>query len=69
MNPHSDTLTTADGRTALRMERRLAQPPQRVWAAITQPAHLARWFPSEVSVELRPGGAIGFVFPVPASRG
>ncbi|WP_326652755.1 SRPBCC family protein [Streptomyces sp. NBC_01750] len=63
MNPHSDTLTTADGRTALRMERRLAQPPQRVWAAITQPAHLARWFPSEVSVELRPGGAIGFVFP------
>ncbi|MEU9010612.1 SRPBCC family protein [Streptomyces sp. NPDC048479] len=63
MNPHSDTLTTADGRTALRMERRLAHPPQRVWDAITQPAHLAQWFPSEVSVELRPGGAMGFSFP------
>ncbi|MFF4232698.1 SRPBCC family protein [Streptomyces sp. NPDC001820] len=63
MNPHSDTLTTADGRTALRMERRLAHPPRRVWEAITQPAHLARWFPSEVTVDLRPGGAIGFLFP------
>ncbi|MBT2390012.1 SRPBCC domain-containing protein [Streptomyces sp. ISL-1] len=63
MNPHSDTLTTADGRTALRMERRLAHPPRRVWDAITQPAHLARWFPSEVTVDLRPGGAIGFLFP------
>lgn len=51
------------GRTALRMERRLAHPPQRVWEAITQPAHLAKWFPSEVSVDLRPGGEIGFHFP------
>lgn len=51
------------GRTALRMERRLAHPPRRVWEAITQPAHLARWFPSEVSVDLRPGGEIGFHFP------
>lgn len=51
------------GRTALRMERRLAHPPQRVWDAITRPAHLAKWFPSEVSVDLRPGGEIGFHFP------
>ncbi|MCI3225804.1 SRPBCC family protein [Streptomyces sp. NP-1717] len=51
------------GRTALRMERRLAHPPQRVWDAITLPAHLAKWFPSEVSVDLRPGGEIGFHFP------
>ncbi|MEU3918303.1 SRPBCC family protein [Streptomyces sp. NPDC029004] len=63
MNPHSDTLTTADGRTALRMERRLAHPPQRVWDAITQPAHLAQWFPSEMTVDLRPGGTVGFLFP------
>ncbi|MGW6460637.1 SRPBCC family protein [Streptomyces sp. NPDC055078] len=64
MNHHPDTLTTtADGRTALRMERRLAHPPQRVWDAITRPEQLARWFPSEVSVELRPGGKVGFLFP------
>ncbi|MEU3184066.1 SRPBCC family protein [Streptomyces sp. NPDC006923] len=62
-NPHDDTLTTADGRTALRMERRLAHPPERVWAAITEPASLRQWFPSEVSVELAPGGAMGFRFP------
>ncbi|MDX3852432.1 SRPBCC family protein [Streptomyces sp. AK02-01A] len=62
-NPHDDTLTTADGRTALRMERRLAHPPEKVWAAITDPAGLRQWFPSEVSVELVPGGAMGFRFP------
>lgn len=63
MNPHSDTLTTGDGRTALRMERRLAHPPAKVWSAITDPAHLGQWFPSEVTVELRPGGAMTFAMP------
>ncbi|MGW7270537.1 SRPBCC family protein [Streptomyces sp. NPDC054864] len=66
MNPHSDTLTPADddgGRNVLRMERRLAHPPATVWAAITRPEHLAQWFPSEVTLELRPGGAMGFHFP------
>ncbi|MEU6000214.1 SRPBCC family protein [Streptomyces sp. NPDC047197] len=64
MNPHTDTLIPADGgRNVLRMERRLAHPPAKVWAAITQPEHLAQWFPSEVTVELRPGGAMGFHFP------
>ncbi|MFD5782151.1 SRPBCC family protein [Streptomyces sp. NPDC058220] len=63
MNTHADTLTTADGRTSLRMERRLPHPPERVWAALTDPASLRQWFPSEVTVELVPGGAIGFRFP------
>nr|WSZ94470.1 SRPBCC family protein [Streptomyces sp. NBC_00857] len=63
MNPHDDSLTTTDGRTALRMERRLAHPPETVWAAITDPAALGHWFPSEVTVELTPGGSIGFHFP------
>ncbi|MFJ9407446.1 SRPBCC family protein [Streptomyces sp. NPDC101393] len=63
MNPHSDTLTTADGRTALRMERRLAHPPRKVWSAITDPAQIGQWFPSDVSVELEPGGAMTFTMP------
>ncbi|MGX1971512.1 SRPBCC family protein [Streptomyces kronopolitis] len=63
MNPHSDTLTTSDGRTALRMERRLAHPPAKVWSAITDPAHIGQWFPAEVTVELRPGGAMTFTMP------
>ncbi|MFD9070221.1 SRPBCC family protein [Streptomyces lasiicapitis] len=69
-NPHSDTLTTADGgRNVLRMERRLAQPPEKVWAAITRPDHLVHWFPSEVRVDLRPGGAMAFVFPQESAPG
>ncbi|MGW1375458.1 SRPBCC family protein [Streptomyces sp. NPDC002446] len=63
MNPHSDTLTTSGGRTALRMERRLAHSPAKVWAAISDPAQLGQWFPAEVSVELRPGGAMAFTMP------
>ncbi|WP_327706381.1 SRPBCC family protein [Streptomyces decoyicus] len=63
MNPHSDRLTTSDGRNALRMERRLAHPPAKVWSAITDPAQIGRWFPSEVTVELRPGGAMTFSMP------
>lgn len=62
-NQQSDTLTTAEGRTALRMERKLAHPPQKVWAALTEPASLARWFPAQVEVELEPGGTISFRFP------
>ncbi|WP_199547167.1 SRPBCC family protein [Streptomyces sp. N35] len=63
MNPEADTLTTADGRNALVMRRRLAHPPAAVWAAVTEPKQLAQWFPSEVSVELKPGGTVGFHFP------
>jgi uncharacterized protein YndB with AHSA1/START domain len=33
-------------------------PPERVWALITEPEHLARWFGDEsAEIELRPGGA------------
>jgi hypothetical protein len=37
-----------DGRPALRFERRLNHPIERVWRAVTEPAELARWFVSEV---------------------
>ncbi|WP_329071153.1 SRPBCC family protein [Streptomyces sp. NBC_01429] len=69
--PHPDpdpgldnaTLTTADGRTALRMERGLAHPPERVWAALTDPAALGKWFPATVALDLAPGGRMDFRFP------
>ncbi|WP_432013489.1 SRPBCC family protein [Streptomyces cucumeris] len=51
------------GRSALRLERWIAHPPEKVWRALTEPAQLARWFPSEVRVDLRTGGKMGFVFP------
>ena len=43
------TLTTVDGRPALRFERRLPHPVERVWRAVTDPAELARWFVSTVA--------------------
>jgi uncharacterized protein YndB with AHSA1/START domain len=42
------TLETIDGRPALRCERRLAHPLERVWRAVTEPAELARWFVAPV---------------------
>ena len=43
------TLETIDGRPALRFERRLRYPLQRVWHAVTDPAELERWFVAPVS--------------------
>jgi uncharacterized protein YndB with AHSA1/START domain len=39
---------TADGRPALRIERRLDHSIERVWRAVTSPDELARWFVAEV---------------------
>ena len=50
----------ADGRAALRFERRLRHPVARVWRALTEPEELAHWFPSAVTVDLRLGGAMAF---------
>jgi uncharacterized protein YndB with AHSA1/START domain len=55
------TLDTVDGRPVLRMERRLAHPPEKVWRALTEPAHLNQWYPFTVTaLELRAGGRIAF---------
>jgi uncharacterized protein YndB with AHSA1/START domain len=55
------TLDTVDGRPVLRMERRLAHPPEKVWRALTEPAHLNRWYPFTVTaLELHVGGRIAF---------
>ncbi|KDN18378.1 SRPBCC family protein [Amycolatopsis rifamycinica] len=56
-------LRTIGERPALRLERRLKHPPEKVWHAITDPAELEHWFPAKVDVELRDGGAIRFTFP------
>jgi uncharacterized protein YndB with AHSA1/START domain len=58
----SESLHTVDGRTVLRMERRLSHPPEKVWRALTEPAHISRWFPSDMEMDLRQGGTIRFVF-------
>ncbi|MEO3806985.1 SRPBCC domain-containing protein [Nonomuraea sp. B1E8] len=48
----NETLTLhPDGRTTLRLQRRLPHPPGKVWRAITRPEHLAAWFPAEVTID------------------
>ncbi|AEW97580.1 MULTISPECIES: SRPBCC domain-containing protein [Streptomycetaceae] len=55
------TLTTRDGRPALRMARRLDRPPQEVWPALTEADRLSRWYPFRVLVaEPRTGGVFRF---------
>lgn len=39
------TLETIDGRPALRFERPVAAPVERVWQAVSVPAELEQWFP------------------------
>ena len=39
-------LQTIDGRPALRFERYLAHPVERVWRAISEPAEVRRWMPA-----------------------
>ncbi|RBQ11643.1 hypothetical protein DP939_44915 [Spongiactinospora rosea] len=43
------TLETIDGRPALRFERVLAYPVERVWRAVSVPAELERWMPAAVN--------------------
>lgn len=53
-------LLTVDGKPVLRLERRLAHPPAKVWRAITDPAELKHWFPAEVAFD---GADMRFTFP------
>jgi uncharacterized protein YndB with AHSA1/START domain len=37
-------------------------PPERVWAVVTEPVHLAQWFSDEVEIDARPGGRVVFTW-------
>lgn len=57
----NEALRTVDGRNMLRIERRLAHPPQKVWRALTEPEQLGQWYPARVAqMDLRVGGEILF---------
>ena len=49
------TLVRTGEKAVLRFERRLRHPPDAVWAAITQPERLRRWW-GEVETDLCEGG-------------
>jgi uncharacterized protein YndB with AHSA1/START domain len=33
-------------------------PPEQVWAIVTEPHHVERWFSDEAEIDLQPGGAM-----------
>ena len=52
-----------DGRWQLRFTRFLSHPPEKVWRAISEPEHLAEWFPTTIEGERAAGAALKFSFP------
>ncbi|GAB2800295.1 SRPBCC family protein [Streptomyces daliensis] len=58
-----DELRTGGARPAIRLERRLAHPPEKVWRALTEPEQLVHWFPAAVEAEPFVGGGVAFAFP------
>lgn len=60
------SLVAKGSQPTIRLERELADPPEVVWRAITEPDELARWFPCAVLVdggEWKVGATIEFPFP------
>lgn len=49
-----------NGRPAVRFQRTYPHPAERMWAALTEPAELAHWFPSTVRMDSHEGGKIEF---------
>lgn len=49
-----------DGTPCLRFTRRLPHAPATVWTAVTEPEHLAAWFPTTIDGERRAGAPLHF---------
>jgi uncharacterized protein YndB with AHSA1/START domain len=56
-------LDRSGARLVLRFTRVLAHPPTKVWRALTEPEHLAAWFPTTIDGERAVGAALRFAFP------
>lgn len=56
-------LVTIDGRAAVRFDRYLAHPIERVSRAVTEPEHLRAWFPTTIDGERTAGAPLRFRFP------
>ena len=52
-----------DGRWRLQFVRRLPHRPEKVWRALTEPEHLAAWFPARIEGDRAAGAKLRFVFP------
>src|ERR1700730_7336621 len=55
-------LDRSGDRLQLRVTRRLRHPPEKIWRPLTEPAHLAAWFPTDIDGERAAGAALRFAF-------
>jgi uncharacterized protein YndB with AHSA1/START domain len=55
------TLAHVGDAVVLTFTRRLAHPLEKVWRAVSEPDHLAAWFPHEIVGERRAGASLRFV--------
>jgi uncharacterized protein YndB with AHSA1/START domain len=55
------TLTRQGDRWTLTFTRRLAHSREKVWRAVTEPEHLAVWYPQEIVGDRRAGAPLRFV--------
>jgi uncharacterized protein YndB with AHSA1/START domain len=60
---HGDLEQLDDGRWQLRFVRALHHPVEKVWRAITEPEHLAHWFPTTIEGGRKAGAPLRFSFP------
>ncbi|WP_203916672.1 SRPBCC family protein [Rugosimonospora africana] len=56
-------LERIDDRWRLRFSRRLAHTPEKVWRALTEPEHLAAWFPTTIEGDRAAGASLRFAHP------
>lgn len=57
---HGEVLIDGDTAT-LSFRRYLAHPPEMVWAALTDPEALRKWFMTTATIDGRPGGSVDMV--------
>lgn len=65
MNTRRRTSGNSSGaaiRGSLRFTRRFRHPPAKVWRALTEPAHLSAWFPTDIDGERATDAALRFNF-------
>ena len=55
------TLARQGDRWTLPFTRKLAHPREKVWRAVTEPEHLAVWYPQEIVGERKAGAPLRFV--------
>jgi uncharacterized protein YndB with AHSA1/START domain len=57
------TLTEVEGKPALRLERNLDHPVEKVWDAITDPDQAEKWLPERTEVDWAVGAEVRFIGP------